>query len=222
MSLSAGLLGAGCGRQLDRQAGLPPGPPSPLPTPLARALRPVLGTASWLTPSRTPPISLHPCHSLSLYLSVFLPFWVSVSPHTWSLSPPAAALSPPLPFLSLCVSLAVPCCFGPPHSSLSHLVSIFSSLPLSLSLSSSSSLVAPFLSPLLCVRVSSLWPWLLSSFPSLSLTPGSDHGNQVLAGDRRKVPPPSPASRLLLGSAGLLCWAVEGPDPAETPGREVP
>lgn len=39
MSLSAGLFGAGCIQQLDRQAGFPPGPPSPFPLPLARAPR---------------------------------------------------------------------------------------------------------------------------------------------------------------------------------------
>lgn len=68
MSLSAGLFGAGCIQQLDRQAGLPPGPPSPFPLPLARAPRACL---LWIF-----------CHSLPLCLclSAFLGFCVPTSP----------------------------------------------------------------------------------------------------------------------------------------------
>lgn len=68
MSLSAGLFGAGCIQQLDRQAGFPPGPPSPFPLPLARAPRACL-------------LSIL-CHSLPLCLclSAFLGFCVPTSP----------------------------------------------------------------------------------------------------------------------------------------------
>lgn len=131
MSLSAGLLGAGCGRQLDRQAGLPPGPPSPLPIPLAPALR--LGPRPPGGGLLCLPSSL--CHSLPFYLSVFLPFLVSMSLHTHGLC--LCRLQPSLDRALSCpsafpwpspISLALP--MSPPL-----LVSIFPSLSVSPTLS---------------------------------------------------------------------------------------
>ena len=127
MSLSAGLLTADCGQRLDRQAGLPPGPPGPLPN-----QRAVLSGLSW---GLAPPPQSHLEFSVSLHLSVthslslFLSFCLSwfLRPYTPSVSVPPCSGSPsldPLHFLG-CPSLL----------SLSLYLSLLASIAQSLSLS---------------------------------------------------------------------------------------
>lgn len=220
MSLSASLLRAGCGQRLDRQAGLPPGPPGPLPIQQA-----VLSGLSW---GLAPPPQSHlefsvssPFISLSLtlfpcfYLSAFLGFCVPTPPV--SLSLPALALH----LSSLCISLAVSHCFLSPSICLSLPPSL--SLCLSLSSSFSSASLSSFLCPLLCLLLIPLALASLSSPRPLPLTPGSGHGNRVPRGDVEEEPLPSPAPYLIGGAAGLQCRAGPwgGSGPVET-GWEVP
>lgn len=219
MSLSASLLRAGCGQRLDRQAGLPPGPPGPLPIQQAVYSQacpgglplPLRATSNSLSPFISLSLTLFPC----FYLSAFLGFCVPTPPV--SLSLPALALH----LSSLCISLAVSHCFLSPSICLSLPPSL--SLCLSLSSSFSSASRSSFLCPLLCLLLIPLALASLSSPRPLPLTPGSGHGNRVPRGDVEEEPLPSPAPYLLGGAAGLQCRAGPwgGSGPVET-GWEVP
>lgn len=86
MSLSAGLFGADCIQQLDRQASLPPGPPSHCPYHWLMLPGPVSFGFSFI---------LFPC----LCLSAFLGFCVPTSPR--SVCPPNSIPSSEFPSESL-------------------------------------------------------------------------------------------------------------------------
>lgn len=142
MSLSAGplrLLRTGGGWRLDGQAGLPPGPPGPLPIHPA-----VLSGLSWglsLPAESLRIVSLLSslCHPLSFPVSVFLPFLVSASLRPQRLCPFLFWL--PLHLSTLCISLAVPRGFHSPCICLSQPPALnvclaLSSFPISVSLPS--------------------------------------------------------------------------------------
>lgn len=167
MSLSAGplrLLRAGCGWRLDGQAGLPPGPPGPLPIHPA-----VLSGLSWglSLPSESLRIVYllsSVAHSLSLCLSFCL-FWF-LRPYIPSVSVPSCSgslsISPPSapPWLP-------PVAFAPPVS-VSLCLYLLTSALVSPAFSSAS--LSPF--PCLLLRLIPLALALLLT-PPLSHTPGS-------------------------------------------------
>lgn len=119
MSLSSGLFQADCIQQLDRQASLPPGPPSHCPYHWLMLPGPVSFGFS---------VILFPC----LCLSAFLGFCVPTSPG--SVRPPNSIPSSESPWLSpMPLTLAASPVY-PPHLSVSASVSLSLSLPLALSL----------------------------------------------------------------------------------------
>lgn len=96
------LLRAGCGWRLDGQAGLPPGPPGPVP------IHPAV--YSQACPGTVPPLRVTNCllpficHSLSFPVSVFSAFWF-LRPCVPSVSVPSCPGS-----LSISPASAPPCC----------------------------------------------------------------------------------------------------------------